>query len=82
MAGDLQQAAKEYTAYQYCIFSDWYHKARLVKLNVSLLKCQEEFVCSQYTIPTMLKWSHSDFTNACTSDNFLTILMLHCQQHP
>ena len=73
---------KEYKAYQCCICLDWFHKACLVKLNVSLPKRQEEFVCSRCTIPTTLQWSHSNFTNTCTSDNFLTILMLHCQQHP
>ena len=73
---------KDYKAYQCCICLDWFHKACLVKLYVSIPKRQEEFVCSRCTIPTTLKWNHSDFTNTCTSDNFLTILMLYCQQHP
>ena len=29
-----------------------------------------------------LRWSHTEFTNTCTSDNFLTILLLYCQQYP
>jgi len=37
------------------------------------------FVCSKCST---IQWNHKDFTNTCTSDNFLTILMLYCQQYP
>ena len=34
------------------------------------------------TIPSTIRWNHTEFTNTCTSDNFLTILLLYCQQYP
>ena len=73
---------KGYKAYQCSICLDWFHKACLVKLCIPLPKRQEEFVSRKCTIPVTLMWNHSDFTNTCTSDNFLTILMLYHQQHP
>ena len=73
---------KEYKAYQCSICLDWFHKACLVKLCIPLPKRQEEFVSRKCTIPVTLMWNHSDFTNTCTSDNFLTILMLCYQQNP
>jgi len=33
-------------------------------------------------LPTTIPWKHPLYVNTCTSDNFLTILLLHCQQNP
>jgi len=69
---------KEYKAYECSKCKDWCHKACLLKFDVKLPTHKSEFVCSRCTIPSTLRWSHTEFTNMCTSDNFLTILLLYC----
>jgi len=76
------QTQKEYKAYQCSNCKDWFHKACLVKLDITLPKHNAEFICSRCTIPVTIQWNHKEFTNTCTSDNFLTILLLYCQQYP
>ena len=77
--GKLQ---KQYNVYQCSKCKNWFHKACLVKLNIPIPSRKGTFVCSKCTIPVTIQWNHNEFTNTCTSDNFLTILMLYCQQHP
>lgn len=77
--GKLQ---KQYNVYQCSKCENWYHKACLAKLNIPVPARKGTFVCSKCTIPFTIQWNHKEFTNTCTSDNFLTILMLYCQQHP
>ena len=77
-----EQLHKEYKAYECSRCKNWYHKACLLKFDIKLPTCRADFVCSRCTIPNTLSWSHREFTNTCTSDNFLTTFLLHCQQHP
>ena len=77
-----KQLQKEYKAHECSKCKDWYHKACLLKVNVQLPTRKAEFVCSRCNIPSTIRWSHTEFTNTCTSDNFLTILLLYCQQYP
>ena len=42
----------------------------------------KEHLFAANAIYQLLQWNHKEFTNTCTSDNFLTILMFYCQQHP
>ena len=65
-----EQQQKEYKAFECSKCKDWYHKACLLKVNVQLPTRKSEFVCSRCTIPSTIKWSHTEFTNTCTSDNF------------
>ena len=32
-------------------------------------------------IPATIQWNHEGFNDTCTSDNFLTVLLLHCKQY-
>ena len=41
-----------------------------------------DFVCPTCQIPSTIPWAHSNYTNTCTSDNILTILLLHCHEIP
>ena len=77
--GKLQ---KQYNVHQCSKCKNWFHKACLAKLNILVPARKGTFVCSKCTIPVTIQWNHKEFTNTCTSDNFLTILMLYCQQHP
>ena len=76
-----EQQQKEYKEFECSKYKDWYHKACLLKVNVQLPTRKSEFVCSRCTIPSTIKRSHTEFTNTCTSDNFLTILLLNCKQY-
>ena len=76
--GKLQ---KQYNAYQCSKCDNWFHKACLIKLHIPVPARRGIFVCSKCTVPFTIPWNHKEFTNTCTSDNFLTILMLYCQQH-
>ena len=42
---------------------------------------QNDWVCPNCKIPATISWHHETYTNTCTSDNILTILLLHCHQH-
>ena len=77
-----EQLQKEYKAYECSKCKNWYHKACLLKFDIQLPTRKADFVCSRCTIPNTLSWSHREFTNTCTSDNFLTTFLLHSQQHP
>ena len=82
--GSIQQAiyGKLQKQYKRSKCKNWFHKACLVKLSISVPAHKGTFVCSKCTIPVTIQWNHNEFTNTCTCDNFLTILMLYCQQHP
>lgn len=51
-------------------------------LKVVAPKRKTDFICCEYEVPESLKWGHEKYMNTCTSDNFLTILLLYCKQHP
>jgi len=73
---------KQFKVYQCSNCNNWFHKECLTKLSIPIPTRKETFVCSKCTVPATVPWNHQIFTNTCTSDNFLTILMLYCQQHP
>ena len=60
---------------------DWFHKYCLTACGIDIPKRNADFICNPYTVPESLQWIQEKFTNTCTSDNFLTILLLHCKQH-
>ena len=39
------------------------------------------YLCKNGEIPAMVQWNHDGFTNTCTSDDFLTVLLLYCKQY-
>ena len=53
----------------------------LVKVGERVPKRNDDWVCPNCTIPATISWHHETYTNTCTSDNILTILLLHCRQH-
>lgn len=73
---------KQQKAYHCNKCDSWFHKGCLAKLDIQPPKRNAEFICSKCSVPATIPWQHSEFTNTCTSDNFLTILLLHCNQHP
>jgi hypothetical protein len=77
-----QNRQKEFNVYNCCKCDNWYHKFCLISCGISLPKKNADFQCSACEVPDSVAWSHKHFSNTCTFDNFLTILLLQCRQHP
>lgn len=73
---------KEFMAYSCIEYDNWYHKHCLKTCNVRIPGRFEDFICSYCKIPSTIQWSHNEYTDTCTSDNILTIFLLHCKQNP
>ena len=76
--GDKQ---KEYNVYSCSGCNNWFHKCCLVECHIPIPKRKSDFLCKTCEIPETLQWKHEKFVNTCTSDNFLTVLLLHCKQY-
>ena len=50
--------------------------------GIKILKRNDDFICSDCSLPTTIPWIHPFYINTCTSDNFLTIVLLYCHQNP
>ena len=40
------------------------------------------FVCMHCEIPDSLPWHYEQYSNTCTVDNFMTIMLLYARQNP
>ena len=76
--GDKQ---KEYNVYNCSGCDNWFHKCCLVECHIPIPKRKSDFLCKNCEIPETPQWTHEKFVNTCTSDNFLTVLLLHCKQY-
>ena len=76
--GDKQ---KDYNAYNCSGCDNWFHKYCLLACHIPIPKRKSDFLCKGCEIPETVPWNHENFVNTCTSDNFLTILLLHCKQY-
>lgn len=56
----------------------WYHLFCLSHCGVTSPKRGHDFLCPNCALPPTVPWTHPKYTNTCTSDNFLTILLLAC----
>ena len=57
----------------------------LIVYNFLVLKCQRRDPISSAqasTVPDTPKWHHDLFTNTCTVDNAITIIMIACKENP
>ena len=77
MYGDKQ---KDYNVYNCSECDNWYHKCCLAACHIPILKRKMDYLCKNCEIPVTIQWNHEGFINTCTSDNFLTVLLLHCKQ--
>ena len=76
--GDKQ---KDYNVYNCSGCDNWYHKCCLTACQIPIPKRKADYLCKNCEIPTTVQWDHEGFINTCTSDNFLTVLLLHCKQY-
>lgn len=60
---------------------NWFHNYCLSVCSLDIPKRNHDYICPECQVPPTIPWLHPKYTNTCTSDNFLTILFLHCQQH-
>ena len=72
---------KEYHIFKCLKCNTQYHTHCLKYCNV-LIPLKKEFVCMQCSIPDSLPWHHTKYTNTCTVDNFLMVLLLYMKQNP
>ena len=77
-----QEKQKEYNVYQCSHCKNWYHKYCLKYCGVKVPGRFDDFVCFQCDLPDTVPWATQGFTDTCTTDNFFSILLLHCLQHP
>ena len=61
---------------------EWFHKYCLRICGSKAPKRTTDFTCAYCTIPETIPWNHHQYTNTCTVDNGLSIILLHCQQNP
>jgi len=80
-ASMYEKEQKEFNAYHCSKYNDWFHKCCLKKCNISVPRQNATFVCTKCSIPATIPWQHHKFTNICTADNFLTIVLLQCNQN-
>lgn len=72
---------KKFNMHCCCRCSTWYHFYCLEQCKVKLPKRTEDYICPTCFIPRVLEWKHPKYTNTCTSDNILTILLMYCHQN-
>lgn len=60
------------------MYGNWFHYHCLRACGVKRPKKTNDFVCE---IPPTIPWRHEKYTNTCTADNFLAVLLAHCHQH-
>ena len=72
---------RDFNMYNCSTCDDWFHKYCLTACGIVIPKRNADFVCNAYSKPELLQWKHDEFTNTCTSDNFLTLLLLHYKQY-
>ena len=70
---------KDFDVHSCCNCGGWFHKYCLRACNIRVPKRTEDFLCPLCKTPNTIPWSHPVYTNTCTSDNFMTILLVHAQ---
>lgn len=60
---------------------NWFHMYCLKLCNIKPPTKRQDFICPQCVMPCTIPWEHRKYVNTCTSDNILTMLLLHCQQN-
>ena len=73
---------KEFNMHNCCKCNKWYRKYCLRAHGITPPGRKTDYICPECEIPNTLSWHHDQFINTCTSDNFLTILLLYLRQHP
>ena len=73
---------EEYNVYECLKCNTGYHAHCLEYYNVLLPSRKTDFLCMQCGIPDSLQWHHDRYTNTCTLDNFLMVLLLYAKQNP
>ena len=58
----------------------WFHKYCLNVCGLQVPKRNHDF-CPECKLPSTLSWNNDAYTNTCTCDNILTILLLYCKQY-
>ena len=53
----------------------------LAACHIPIPKHKVDYLSMNCEIPATIQWNHEGFNNTCTSDNFLTVLLLHCKQY-
>ena len=75
------KSQRDFNMYNCSVCNNWFHKYCLITCGITIPKRNADFICNGCSVPESLPWSHDEFTNTCTSDNFLSILLLHCKQY-
>lgn len=73
---------KEFNVHRCSKCNTWYHSFCLRMCGFDVPKRTAIFICANCTIPDTIPWHHHRYTNTCTVDNGLTIILLHSLQHP
>ena len=76
--GDKQP--KDFASHVCCKCKNWFRHFCLRKCDVKV--CTHDFVCPTCQIPSTIPQAHSNYTNSCTSDKILAILLLRCHEIP
>ena len=72
---------KEYNAHSCCECGNWFHNHCLKACRVSVPKRTEDFLCPYCKKMPVIAWGHPKYTNTCTVDNFLQIILVACHQN-
>lgn len=73
---------KEFNVHSCIKCNNWFHAYCLKLCNIKPATKRQDFICPHCVLPQTIPWEHHKYVNTCTSDNVLTILLLHCQQFP
>ena len=69
-----------FNCHAFCRCGNWFHVFCLSKCKITPPKRTHDFLCPFCQIPPTVPWTHPVYTNTCTSDNFLMIVLLTCLQ--
>ena len=76
------QNQKQFDSHVCVSCGNWFHKYCLLSHNLTYPKKTHDFICPNCKLPPTIPWVHPKYINTCTSDNVLSILLLHCHQYP
>lgn len=71
---------KEYNAHKCCECGNWFHHHCLKECCISVPKRTHDFLCPYCKKIPVIPWGHRRYTNTCTIDNFLQIVIVMCLQ--
>ena len=76
------QHQRHFTAKKNQKMFNWYHTHCLQFLGIEVPKKRSDIFCPRCTVTDNPKWHHDLFTNTCTVDNAITILMIAYKENP